>query len=164
MKRSLHKLFTEALFVKARLGMTQIISVSGGGERGLNGDVTATGWRGLSCKKEREGSLYTATQWLIIKDILLSGKSEWKKMCTTCCYLSKKLHAYVLKIHKHQKGTVQIFAHITSVSAPSAPTSPKSMSRKSSPLTMRPQPVGRILLLKKNEELGAKIHSPQRRC
>lgn len=91
------QLFTEALFVTARLEKTQIISGIGDGVHGMGG---------CSYKKEGEGPLYNTTQWLI-KDVLLSGRSEWKKMRITWCHLSKTLCAYILKIHKHRKGTVQ---------------------------------------------------------
>ena len=64
------------------------------------------GMGGCSCKKEGEGPLYTTTQWLI-EDVLLSGKSEWKKMCITRCYYLRHCVLTFWKIHKHRKGTVQ---------------------------------------------------------
>lgn len=91
MKRCLHKLFTEALFVTARLEKTQITSGIREGVHGI---------KGCSCKKEGEG------QWLI-KNVLLSGKSEWKKMCITRCYYLRHCVLTCWKIHKHRKGTVQ---------------------------------------------------------
>ena len=96
MKRCLHKLFTEALFVTARLEKTQITSGIWEGVHGI---------KGCSCKKEGEG------QWLI-KSVLLSGKSEWKKMCITRCYYLRHCVLTCWKYISTGRGQFNLCSHL----------------------------------------------------
>lgn len=69
------------------------------------------GMGGCSCKKEGEGPLYTTTQWLI-EDVLLSGKSEWKKMCITRCYYLRHCVLHFEKYISTERGQFNLCSHL----------------------------------------------------